>query len=160
MSGNVNGRLSFGKVRISRLPVGDACSSLHSAWQVSKKEKQRQVEDDAEPSFDDNDDSHPRRAVPGKSGRKEKKIYSISSGGAGVPDGSSIRQQQRARAAAEAGRRRDSSAMSKSDEEDPAGDVKYEEDTNFVDEMMIQARQKRQMDASHNGRKKKRKSAV
>lgn len=126
---------------------------------MPKKEKHRRVETDEEPSYSDEEGSRRQQTKSGAIGKKEKKIYSISSGGSGFQHKPSIREQQRA-AAAEANRRRDSSAKFKSDDNDGVGDFKYEEDTSFVDDMMTQARQKRQLDASQNGRKKKQKSAV
>lgn len=83
---------------------------------------------------------------------KTDRARSISSNGSALSSQPSIREQQRARARAKEAK------VSHSDEEHHGTGAKYEEDTSFVDDMMKQARQKRQMGEGHIARKKKRKS--
>lgn len=133
---SVNGRFSFGE--------------------KPKKQKQRQMENDVVADESD-EESQRRHHTEPATGKKEKKLYSISAGGSGMQNGPSIREQQRARATAQASRQPDSHTGAKLEEDTAVGDVEYEEDTGFVDDMMNQARQKRRLDASQNGRKKLRK---
>lgn len=135
-------------------------TSFSLPQQQPKKQKQRKPKSENLPSESDDENSRKAGSKTRGAEKKEKKIYSISNGGsASANKPVSIREQQRARASAEANRKTEGSTISLSDDEGPLGNVKYEEDSNFVDDMMQQARQKRQLDASQRGRKKPRKCA-
>ncbi|KAK9900835.1 hypothetical protein P389DRAFT_18415 [Cystobasidium minutum MCA 4210] len=123
-------------------------NSVNGRFTFGKQPKpKKSVTKEEDPSSGSDSDEPDRKVTSDKKKGKTPKLTSISGGGRGYSAMPSIREQKKARAAAEAER---------NDSAEPAYD--YEEDTNFVDDMMQKARQKRQLDGGQKSRPKKRKS--